>query len=358
VAQTTGNLGNLTYQAAYTAFGHHNCAPTLNGNNSPLSPAAWGAQEWTATGALTDTFRANTKEEDAFGFTDQGERTMSQDMDCFISKDPLGPLGPDGPNLYTYVRQNPWTYFDPQGLTRDLPDLGGFDGPGGWLDMSAGGAPEGEYTEGPSEMGGGTGGGGMGGGGGSAEPAPNAAPTKAPAVSDAPQQGNAPAPTSTSPTTSPPGQPTPASGSAPVASDAGASSPKPVPAAPPSSPASDTPGPAKGGGGPKPSPNFKTPTNPPQPPPASVPPGYTLRVDPNPSTAYPEAYPYGYWRIEKPMTQGGAQGIDPSTMKPGPQEATHVPLPAPAPAPMPQASSPAIIPGAVGAAGASSNNQN
>jgi len=38
-------------------------------------------------------------------------------------------------------------------------------------------------------------------------------------------------------------------------------------------------------------------------------------------------YPNGYWRLEKPMPNGGWQGIDPSTMKPGTQCETHVPLP-------------------------------
>jgi uncharacterized protein RhaS with RHS repeats len=32
----------------------------------------------------------------------------------FISRDPLGFV--DGPNVYTYVRQNPWSKFDPLGL--------------------------------------------------------------------------------------------------------------------------------------------------------------------------------------------------------------------------------------------------
>ena len=32
----------------------------------------------------------------------------------FITRDPLGFV--DGPNLYSYVRQNPWTAFDPEGL--------------------------------------------------------------------------------------------------------------------------------------------------------------------------------------------------------------------------------------------------
>jgi hypothetical protein len=32
----------------------------------------------------------------------------------FISRDPLGLV--DGPNVYCYVRQNPWTHWDPEGL--------------------------------------------------------------------------------------------------------------------------------------------------------------------------------------------------------------------------------------------------
>jgi hypothetical protein len=33
---------------------------------------------------------------------------------AFLTRDPAGFV--DGPNVYTYVRQNPWTYFDPLGL--------------------------------------------------------------------------------------------------------------------------------------------------------------------------------------------------------------------------------------------------
>ncbi len=35
----------------------------------------------------------------------------------FLSRDPAGQV--DGPNVYTYVRQNPWTGFDPEGLFED-----------------------------------------------------------------------------------------------------------------------------------------------------------------------------------------------------------------------------------------------
>jgi RHS repeat-associated protein len=71
-------------------------------------------------------------------------------------------------------------------------------------------------------------------------------------------------------------------------------------------------------------PNWKTPTNEPQLPPAEIPEGWKVRVMP-PGPGYPN----GYWRLEKPMPQGGSQGINPSNGKPGEQHETHVPLPAP-----------------------------
>jgi hypothetical protein len=75
-------------------------------------------------------------------------------------------------------------------------------------------------------------------------------------------------------------------------------------------------------GAPKPTPKFKIPTNPPQLPIKEIPEGMTIRV-----MRPTEQFPDGYWRLEKPMCQGGAQGINPLTMKPGTLEETHVPLP-------------------------------
>jgi RHS repeat-associated protein len=69
-------------------------------------------------------------------------------------------------------------------------------------------------------------------------------------------------------------------------------------------------------------PSWEPPTNEPQMPPTDIPPGWRVRE--MPPTA---GYPNGYWRLEKPMPQGGWQGIDPSTGKPGTQPETHVPFP-------------------------------
>jgi RHS repeat-associated protein len=80
------------------------------------------------------------------------------------------------------------------------------------------------------------------------------------------------------------------------------------------------------GGAPRPPKNFQQPTNPPQEPmpESQIPAGWRVR------TGLPtENYPNGYWRLEKPMNDGGWQGIDPSTMRPGGPAETHIPLPPP-----------------------------
>jgi RHS repeat-associated protein len=74
--------------------------------------------------------------------------------------------------------------------------------------------------------------------------------------------------------------------------------------------------------GPRISPKFQPPTNPPQLPPADIPLGWRIR--PGPPI---EGYPNGYWKLEKPMDNGGWQAIDPSTMKPGTRPETHIPFP-------------------------------
>ncbi|WP_147263766.1 RHS repeat domain-containing protein [Roseimicrobium gellanilyticum] len=85
-----------------------------------------GAFTWTAsydaygkrpveTGSNLDRQRANTKEEDPTGLNNEGWRMRELDTNVWMSRDPAGFV--DGPNLYAYVRQNPWSKFDPNGLS-------------------------------------------------------------------------------------------------------------------------------------------------------------------------------------------------------------------------------------------------
>jgi len=92
IAKTDGT-GSLTYQAAYEAFGKR-------------------TQE---QGSTPDRQKANTKEEDPTGLKNEGRRYLDLDTGTFLTADPAGMV--DGPNLYAYVRQNPWTSFDPEGLS-------------------------------------------------------------------------------------------------------------------------------------------------------------------------------------------------------------------------------------------------
>jgi RHS repeat-associated protein len=65
-------------------------------------------------GTNIERHRANTKEEDPTGLLNEGFRYRDMETGTFISRDPLGHV--DGPNVYCYVRQNPWTHWDPEGL--------------------------------------------------------------------------------------------------------------------------------------------------------------------------------------------------------------------------------------------------
>ena len=102
VAATDGN-SSLTYQASYEAFGRHGDTAS--------------SEEYIAVGTTLDRQRANTKDEDPTGLLNEGFRYRDLETGTFITRDPLGFV--DGPNVYTYVVQNPWTKFDPLGLKFD-----------------------------------------------------------------------------------------------------------------------------------------------------------------------------------------------------------------------------------------------
>jgi RHS repeat-associated protein len=92
VVAKTDSSGNLTFQTQYEAFG----------------------KQVATSGSTLDRQKSNSKDTDPTGLVDEGFRYRDLDTGMFISRDPAGFV--DGPNLYTYVVQNPWTKFDPEGL--------------------------------------------------------------------------------------------------------------------------------------------------------------------------------------------------------------------------------------------------
>ena len=92
VVAQSDQSGALTWTASYEAFG-----------TRPVE-----------TGSNADRQRANTKEEDPTGLLWEHFRYRDLETGVWLSRDPAGFV--DGPNLYAYVRQNPWTSFDPLGL--------------------------------------------------------------------------------------------------------------------------------------------------------------------------------------------------------------------------------------------------
>jgi RHS repeat-associated protein len=92
VTTQTNSSGAITYQTAYEAFGNQ----TVN------------------AGFTSDRQKASTKEQDPTGLLNEGFRYRDPATGTFLTRDPMGFKA--GPNMYTYVRQNPWTHFDPEGL--------------------------------------------------------------------------------------------------------------------------------------------------------------------------------------------------------------------------------------------------
>jgi len=92
VVSQSNDGGGVEWQAAYQAFGTRSAE----------------------SGTNLDRQRANTKDEDPTGLLNEGLRYRDLQSGVFITRDPAGFV--DGPNVYAYVRQNPWTMFDVQGL--------------------------------------------------------------------------------------------------------------------------------------------------------------------------------------------------------------------------------------------------
>ena len=84
--------GSITYSARYSADG------LLKGQN----------------GSRVGGYGANSKWEEPTGLVDDGFRFRDADLGVFVGRDPAGFI--DGLNDYNYVRHNPWSSYDPNGL--------------------------------------------------------------------------------------------------------------------------------------------------------------------------------------------------------------------------------------------------
>jgi len=103
VVAKTDEYGNFTRQGGYEAFGKRTFE----------------------VGENKDRQRGNTKDEDRTGLLNEGFRYRDLETGTWLSRDPAGFV--DGPNLYAYVNQNPWTKFDPLGLAPDVAEYESFD---------------------------------------------------------------------------------------------------------------------------------------------------------------------------------------------------------------------------------------
>ena len=117
-----GGVGGLLYSLR-TGTAKYNLS---NGRGDIIAQSdQTAALTWTAsyeangkrtkeTGANADKQRGNSKDEDPTGLLNEGRRYRCLETGVWLSRDPAGFV--DGLNLYAYVRQNPWSKFDPLGL--------------------------------------------------------------------------------------------------------------------------------------------------------------------------------------------------------------------------------------------------
>ena len=91
VAQADSSA-TLTWTASYEAYGRRTVENGIN----------------------EDKQRGNSKDEDPTGLLNEGFRYRDLETGVWLSRDPAGFV--DGPNVYAYVRQNPWSAFDSEGL--------------------------------------------------------------------------------------------------------------------------------------------------------------------------------------------------------------------------------------------------
>jgi len=117
-----GGVGGLLHsvRGGQAGYSHSNHRGDVVARTDEGGALAWAAsyegfgQRVGEAGENPDPQRASTKEEDPWGLLNEGHRYRDLHTGTFLSRDPAGFI--DGPNLYAYVRQNPWSKFDPEGL--------------------------------------------------------------------------------------------------------------------------------------------------------------------------------------------------------------------------------------------------
>jgi len=117
-----GGVGGLLYSKRGSSLKYN----LSNGRGDIVAQAdQYASLTWTAsyeaygkrtkeTGTNLDKQRGNSKDEDPTGLLNEGFRYRDLETGVWLSRDPAGFV--DGPNLYAYCTQNPWSHFDADGL--------------------------------------------------------------------------------------------------------------------------------------------------------------------------------------------------------------------------------------------------
>jgi RHS repeat-associated protein len=130
-----GGVGGILYSLTdgQPSWSHNNGRGDITVRSDGAGVRTWAASyeafgtRPAEAGVNPDPQRGNSKDEDPTGLLNEGFRYRDLETGVFITRDPAGFV--DGPNVYTYVVQNPWTGFDPEGL--NTSDWAGMDG---WSD--------------------------------------------------------------------------------------------------------------------------------------------------------------------------------------------------------------------------------
>jgi RHS repeat-associated protein len=107
--------GTTTWAASYQADGRRTAEAGTNVERHRANCLPKATRDAASGLVFHAAFAAGrSKEEDPTGLLNEGFRYRDMETGTFISRDPLGLV--DGPNVYCYVRQNPCTMWDPEGL--------------------------------------------------------------------------------------------------------------------------------------------------------------------------------------------------------------------------------------------------